>query len=210
MQTRFTMAIVAALIALPIAAGSALSAGGGGGGGGGGAGGGGGGGGSGGGSGGSGGGSGSGSGGRGGDVNVDCQGGKVYDKKKRKCVGLEPGIIDDDSLYDAGALLAKAGRFGEAITVLGYIEHKADPKVLNYLGYAHRKSGRIQVGLGYYAEALRINPDFTLAREYLGEAYLTIGDVGAAKTQLDEIGKRCGVGCEEYTLLADQIAAYKG
>jgi tetratricopeptide (TPR) repeat protein len=136
-----------------------------------------------------------------------CTGGKVRDKNG-KCVN--PKAVDDETLYENGAGLAKAGRYGEAITVLGYIKNKADPKVLNYLGYAHRKSGRIQVGLGYYQEALRINPDFTLAREYLGEAYLTLGDVAAAKNQLGEIEKRCGKSCEEYTELAEQIAAYKG
>ena len=79
---------------------------------------------------------------------------------------------------------------------------KTDPRILNYLGYSHRKSGRIQVGLGYYQEALRINPDYTLVREYLGEAYIQLGDVASAKNQLSEIEKRCGTGCKEYTVLS--------
>jgi tetratricopeptide (TPR) repeat protein len=91
--------------------------------------------------------------------------------------------------------------------VLGYIADKEDPRVLNYLGYSHRKSGRIGVGLGYYQEALRIDPDYVLAREYLGEAYLTLGDVAAARNQLAEIEKRCGKGCREYSQLAEQLAA---
>ena len=55
-------------------------------------------------------------------------------------------------------------------------------------------------------EALRADPDFTLAREYMGEAYLTLGDVEAAKGQLAEIEKRCGAGCAEYAELERQIA----
>jgi tetratricopeptide (TPR) repeat protein len=117
-------------------------------------------------------------------------------------------LLDDDTLYDAGSRLAQAGRYGEAITVLGLVSNKEDPRVLNYLGYAHRKSGRIQVGLGYYEEALRINPNYVLAREYLGEAYLTLGDVAAAENQLAEIEKRCGKGCREYSLLSQQLAAF--
>jgi hypothetical protein len=33
--------------------------------------------------------------------------------------------------------------------------------------------------------------------------------VASAKNQLDEIEKRCGKGCREYGLLADQIANIK-
>jgi tetratricopeptide (TPR) repeat protein len=94
------------------------------------------------------------------------------------------------------------------VPALGYIANKADPRVLNYLGYSHRKSGRIEVGLGYYQEALRIDPDYTLAREYLGEAHLQLGDVASARNQLDEIEMRCGKGCEEYAELADLIARF--
>ena len=118
-------------------------------------------------------------------------------------------MLDDDSLYEAGRGLAMAGRYGEAITVLGYVANKADPRVLNYLGFSHRKSGRIQVGLGYYEEALRINPDYVLAREYLGEAYLTLGDLASAQDQLNEILKRCGKGCREYSQLSQELAKFE-
>ena len=85
---------------------------------------------------------------------------------------------------------------------------KTDPRILNYLGYSHRKAGRVTVGLGYYQVALRHNPDYTLVREYMGEAYLQQGNVEAAKEQLTEIEKRCGKGCEEYAELAKQIDDY--
>lgn len=149
-------------------------------------------------------------GGGGTDTTEKCSGGKIWDKKLQKCVNPKRGEVDDDSIYEAGRDLAMHGRYGEAIEVLGLAADKTDPRILNYLGYAHRKAGRVAVGLGYYQEALRIDPDYTLVREYLGEAYLTIGDVASARGQLGEIEKRCGKGCNEYTLLADQIAAYKG
>jgi hypothetical protein len=210
MRTRIAFAIAAALIALPIASGSAFSAGDGGGGAGGGGGGAGGGGGGGGGGGNSGGGSG-GSSGKGSDnSSTQCKTGKVWDKKHHKCVAPQQGLLDDDTLYQAGARLAVAGRYGEAIEVLGYIADKEQPRVLNYLGYSHRKSGRIGVGLGYYQEALRLDPDYTLVREYLGEAYLQLGDLAAAKGQLDEIEKRGGKTSREYVVLAEQIARTGG
>jgi tetratricopeptide (TPR) repeat protein len=146
--------------------------------------------------------------GGGGDSGTTCANGKVWDKKTKKCVPQQSGLMDDDSLYEAGRDLALAGRYGEAIKVLSLAEDKTDPRILNYLGYSHRKSGRVLVGLGYYEEALRNNPDYTLVREYMGEAHLQLGDVAAARVQLTEIEKRCGKGCSEYAELAAQIDAY--
>ena len=148
------------------------------------------------------------SGGSSGSTVTKCKSGKVWDKKMQKCVTPKQGVLDDDSIYEAGRDLAMAGRYGEAIEVLGLAADKTDPRILNYLGYSHRKSGRIQVGLGYYQEALRINPDYTLVREYLGEAYIQLGDVASARNQLSEIEKRCGTGCREYTLLSQQLAKF--
>lgn len=147
--------------------------------------------------------------GSGGDSVPECKKGEVYDKKTSKCVKQKAdGSIDDESLYLTGRQLALGGRYEEAITVLSLAANKDDPKILNYLGYSHRKLGRVLVGLGYYQEALRVNPDYTLVREYLGEAHLQLGDVAAARGQLSEIEKRCGTACNEYTTLASQIDAY--
>jgi tetratricopeptide (TPR) repeat protein len=137
-----------------------------------------------------------------------CPKGKVYNPKTKKCVDAQRGAVDDDSLYAAGRSLAEQGRYGEAITILSLAADKTDPRILNYLGYSHRKAGRVTVGLGYYQEALRHDPNYTLVREYMGEAYLQQGNVEAAKEQLTEIEKRCGKGCEEYAELAEQIDAY--
>lgn len=147
--------------------------------------------------------------GDGGSGSQDCGAGKVYDKKSKKCVVQKSGAVDDDSLYEAGRMLALNGKYEEAIKVLSLAQNKSDPRILNYLGYSHRKAGRVLVGLGYYQEALRINPDSALVREYLGEAHLMMGNVTAAKAQLAEIAKRKGTGCEEYAALSAQIEAYQ-
>ena len=144
-------------------------------------------------------------GGGGGGGGTTCPKGKVLDKKTNTCKNAQRGAVDDDSLYAYGRALAEHGRYGEAITILSLAADKTDPRILNYLGYSHRKAGRVNVGLGYYQEALRHNPNYTLVREYMGEAYLQQGNVDAAKQQLTEIEKRCGKGCEEYALLAKQI-----
>lgn len=143
------------------------------------------------------------------DAATRCRKGMVLDLKKNKCVAPQQGAVDDESIYRTGRALADADRFDEAIAILSQASNKSDPRVLNYLGYSHRKLGRVTVGLGYYQEALRIDPKYTLVREYLGEAYLQLGDLPAAKLQLAEIERLCGgTECREYGLLADRIGAY--
>jgi tetratricopeptide (TPR) repeat protein len=136
---------------------------------------------------------------------TQCKQGQVFDKKLKKCVEPKQGMLDDDNIYEAGHALAMAGRYDEAIAVLSLAEDKTDPRILNYLGYSHRKAGRITVGLGYYREALHNDPDYTLVREYLGEAHLQLGNIAAAREQLAEIEKRVGKGAREYGMLAEQI-----
>lgn len=149
-----------------------------------------------------------GDGGGSGDTTQQCKAGEVWDKSQNKCVQAKSGI-DDDSLYEAGRDLALAGRYDEAIKVLTLASDKSDPRILNYLGYSHRKAGRVTVGLGYYQEALRQNPDYTLAREYMGEAYLQKGDLASARAQLSEIEKRAGRDSKEYAELARQIEDFR-
>ena len=65
----------------------------------------------------------------------------------------------------------------------------------------------IETGIAYYHQALAIDPDYVLAREYLGEGYAAAGNVELAREQLQEIGTRCGTNCEEYLELAEVIAS---
>lgn len=139
----------------------------------------------------------------------NCPSGQIWDQKTRKCVDANKSRLDTDSIYEYGRHLAMQGRYNEAIDVLNLAADRNDPRVFNYLGYSHRKRGDVDVGMRYYQKALAIDPDYTLVREYLGEAYLQIGDVKAAENQLSEIARRCGTGCEEYMDLKEQIAEQK-
>lgn len=137
----------------------------------------------------------------------DCKDktGKVWDKKKKECVDSTQGSLDIDSIYETARYLAKNGRYDEAIVLLYPISDRQDKRVLNYLGYSWRKSGHIELGLKYYHEALAIDPDYVLVREYLGEALIQKGDIAGAKAQLIEIETRCGVTCEPYVELRKEL-----
>jgi tetratricopeptide (TPR) repeat protein len=132
--------------------------------------------------------------------------GKVWNKKTKKCDDAQEGSLDDESIYETGRYLAKAGRYDEAITVLNSVANPNDKRVLNYLGYSYRKSGQIDVGMKYYQASLAIDPDYVLVREYLGEALIQKGDIAGAKAQLAEIEMRCGKTCEPYVDLAEELA----
>ncbi len=44
--------------------------------------------------------------------------------------------------------------------------------------------------------------------EYMGEAFLQLGQVDKAREQLTAIERRCGVDCREYALLDAEIKRY--
>ena len=136
-----------------------------------------------------------------------CKTGEVWNKKTKKCVKASSGVLPDEELYQQGRALAKLGQYDWALQVFAVIQNQDDPRVLNYEGYSHRKAGRLEIGISYYRKALAINPNFVLAREYLGEGYVAAGRVDLAKVQLAEIAARCGIECEEYKDLSAAIAS---
>ncbi|MEM9573901.1 MAG: hypothetical protein AAF870_01585 [Pseudomonadota bacterium] len=134
----------------------------------------------------------------------ECEEGQVYDKKAKECVDEEKSSMNDADLLDNGRALAYAERFDEAIAVLSKIEIR-DAEVLNYLGYATRNAGDVEKGLSFYRAALDLDPDYTLARSYMGQALLNKGDRRGALIQLDEIEKRVGSETREYKMLAHAL-----
>ena len=117
--------------------------------------------------------------------------------------------LDQDQIYSVGYWQAKGGDYAAALATLQTARDQADPRVQTMIGFSLRKLGRVDEGMGYYQRVLAAHPDRTTTRQYLGEAYLQIGDPAGAKEQLAEISKRCGVACEDYQLLADEIAKYE-
>jgi tetratricopeptide (TPR) repeat protein len=151
--------------------------------------------------------SGGGGGGNASPTTKGCKSGQVWNKKTKKCVKAQSGILPDEELYQQGRALAKEARYDWAIEVLSTIQDQQDPRVLNYLGYSNRKAGRLDIGITYYSKALAIDPNFNLAREYLGEGYLAAGRVDLAMNQLAEIARSCGTTCEEYQELNAAITS---
>ncbi len=117
--------------------------------------------------------------------------------------------LDQDQTYSVGYWQAKGGDYAAALATLQTAGDQADPRVQTMIGFTLRKLGRVDEAMGYYQRVLAAHPDRTTTRQYLGEAFLQIGDPVGAREQLAEISKRCGIACEDYQLLADEIAKYE-
>jgi Tetratricopeptide repeat len=141
-------------------------------------------------------------------VKVACATGEIWSKNAGTCAPTTAASVTDEDLRVEGVWLAKHGRYAEALETLKLVKQQNDPKVLNYIGYSTRKLGRVEEGIRYYLAALKLDPNYHVVREYLGEGYLQQGKPELAKEQLSELEKRCGKGCIEYRTLV--AAAAKG
>jgi predicted Zn-dependent protease len=117
--------------------------------------------------------------------------------------------LNQDQIYSLGYWQAKNGEYDAALATLRSAADQDDPRVQTMTGFTLRKLGRVDEAFGYYFKALATRPDATTTRQYLGEAYLQIGDPTRAREQLGEIAKRCGTACEDYVTLAEEIARYE-
>jgi tetratricopeptide (TPR) repeat protein len=151
----------------------------------------------------------SGGGGSGGGGRTDmtvCPKGQVWDDQTKRCVPQQSNLLPDDRLTDYAFALAKAKRYDEALAVLDTLKNPNTAKALNYRGYATRKLGRTEEGIGYYLQSVALDPHYAQVREYLGEAYVIQGKLDLAKAQLHSIRAICGTKCEAYEDLSKAIA----
>lgn len=81
----------------------------------------------------------------------------------------------------------------------------------NLYAYSLRKGGTKDMDrvFKHYNEALRLDPKHRGAHEYLGEAYLMVGNVAKAKEELAALDKLCFFGCSEYKDLKRAISQHE-
>ena len=83
-----------------------------------------------------------------------------------------------------------------------YKTDRNNPDILNYLGFALRKTGKFEEAEKYYLAGLKIKPNHNGINEYLGELYAKTGRIELAKERLS-ILKNCN--CDEYAELKEVI-----
>ena len=81
----------------------------------------------------------------------------------------------------------------------------------NLYAYSMRKGAGADMNLVFkhYGEALRIDPKHRGAHEYIGEAFLMVGDLAKAREHLSVLDRLCTFGCEEYADLKKAVAEYE-
>jgi len=89
-----------------------------------------------------------------------------------------------------------------------------DPRNADYhnlYAYSIRMGRNPQMDLVFrhYNEALRLAPDHRGAHEYIGEAYLMVGNLPKAKEHLEVLNGLCRRGCDELRDLKNAISDFE-
>lgn len=117
--------------------------------------------------------------------------------------------LDPD--YAGGRMAIEAKDWSGAIRLLSSaaLRDTRNADIQNYLAYTYRNSGDMALAFRHYNRALELNPRHRGAHEYLGEAYLMIGNLDKASEHLALLGKICLIPCEQYGMLDKKIAEYR-
>ena len=117
----------------------------------------------------------------------------------------------EDPRYTEAVTAIKAKEYGKAVPLLQDVVSRdaANADAYNWLGYATRKNGNPTGAIPYYEKALAIDPKHRGAHEYIGEAYLTLGDLAKAKRHLAALDSLCWLPCEEYRDLKKAVQGYE-
>ena len=122
-------------------------------------------------------------------------------------VGSLPG---DPDVAEAYRLIEKE-RYAQAEPLLNKALAKdaRNADAYNLLGYSARRQGRFEEALRHYQSALSIDPEHKGAHEYMGEAYLELGQPDKAREHLTALDDICWLWCREYAELKEAIAQYE-
>ena len=99
----------------------------------------------------------------------------------------------------------------QAILKEGLARSPNNAEYHNMYAYNLRKGPNPDMSLVFkhYNEALRLEPKSRNAHEYIGEAYLMVGNLPKAKEHLAQLDKLCFFPCSQYSDLKKAVADYE-
>lgn len=117
--------------------------------------------------------------------------------------------LDPD--YESGKKALEANDWQRAIENFNRAAAKdqKNADVQNGLGYAWRKSGKLDLAFKHYNEALRLDQRHRGAHEYIGEAYLMANNLPKAEEHLKALDSLCFFSCAEYSNLKKAVEEHK-
>ena len=132
-----------------------------------------------------------------GSVDTDSDKATLYNSGK-KLVLKAKKLEKKNKVEKAQKLYLKAlDKFEKA-----YIKDKKNADLLNYFGYALRKTGDFEKAEVYYLKGLDLDSGHLGINEYLGELYVQTGRIELARERLKVLD---GCKCEEYDELKELI-----
>jgi tetratricopeptide (TPR) repeat protein len=134
----------------------------------------------------------------------------------RAAQAIQSDDADDQALladadYAAGREALKAGDVAAALGRFRAAQKRfPDAADLhNELGFSYRMLRQMDQAFEHYKRALAIKPDHRGAHEYIGEAYLMVGDVASAEKHLASLRSICVLPCSELAELQKAIADFR-
>lgn len=123
----------------------------------------------------------------------------------------DPDLAAADEDYAAAKKAIVARQWEEAIARLRKAEqrHPEHADLQNDLGYAHRNLEQFDAAFRHYRRAIALEPRHRGAHEYIGEAYLMVGDVPNAEKHLAALRAICLLPCEELADLEKAFSKYR-
>jgi Flp pilus assembly protein TadD len=123
----------------------------------------------------------------------------------------DPDLAKRDADYAAGVAAVKAKSWSEAVAKLKIAERRNPDSadLHNFLGFSYRNLKQFDLAFTHYKRSLAIDPRHRGAHEYIGEAYLMVGDLPSAERHVAALKGICLLGCEELEDLEKAVAAYK-
>ena len=119
-------------------------------------------------------------------------------KSGKKLVIKAKKLEEKNKIAKAEKLYLKAlGKLEKA-----YDKDKKNADILNYLGFALRKTGDFEKAEKFYLKGLELEAAHLGINEYLGELYVETGRIELAKERLQTLN---GCKCEEYEELKELI-----
>ena len=128
---------------------------------------------------------------------MDSTGSSLY-KSGKKLIIKAKKLEKKEKIEKAQTLYLKAlSKLEKA-----YDKDKKNADILNYLGFALRKTGDFEKAEKFYLEGLKIDAAHLGINEYLGELYVQTNRIELAKERLQVLN---GCNCEEYEELKELI-----
>ena len=132
-----------------------------------------------------------------GNVDADSDKATLYNSGKKLILRAKK-LEEKNKIEKAESLYLKAlDKLEKA-----YAKDKKNADILNYLGFALRKTGDFKKAEKFYLEGLEIDAGHLGINEYLGELYVKTNRVKLAKERLQILN---GCNCEEYDELKELI-----